>query len=128
MPPGVIHNRRWRDRKKTPIEPLKKVPDYDERNRVGSRSRTAAINVNRIYFVNENYERLVVSSNDVQEGGEPTRFTGQLPYMPVPGKDIISTDDFKRSFMVIGRRMIPVLSLNIPPKVYIILREIKNKV
>lgn len=113
-----------RKRKRREIEPLKKFPDYDERNKRGSRSRTAAININRIYFVNEGGERLIVSANNVQEGGEPTRFTGQLPYIPVPGRDIISTDDFKRKFEVVRRQMVPNLSLNVPPKVYIVLKEI----
>jgi len=122
----MYHSRYRKDRRKTPIEPLKEVPDYNKRNRVGSRSKTAAMNINRIYFVNEKFERLIVSANDVQEGGEPTRFTGNLPYIPVPGKDIISTEDFKKEYMVVGRRIIPNLSLNIPSKIYIILKEIKN--
>lgn len=110
-------------RKITDFEPLKQVPDYEERIRRGAASKQAAINVNRIYFVDKNYEKLLVSANEVQEGGEPTRFTGQLPYIPKVD-DVLSTDDFKRKFKVIGRHMVPNLSINVPPKIYIILEEI----
>jgi hypothetical protein len=115
----------YNKKRKKDIEPLKRFPDYKDRNKHGSISKTAAINVNRVYFVNENYERLLVSAHDVEEGGEPTRFTGQLPYIPIPGgNEIISTDDFKRKFKVVRRHLIPNLSLNVPPKVYVVLQEI----
>lgn len=123
----MVRERSWlkykRKKERKDIEPLKQVPDYHERMRRGAASKQAAINVNRIYFVDKDYEKLLVSANEVQEGGKPTRFTGQLPYIPEPD-DILSTEDFKRKFKVVGRHMIPSLSINIPPKIYIILEEI----
>jgi len=118
--------RKYRRKKEDDLEPLKKVPDYTNQKKRGSFSadKHTALNVNRIYFVDENYDRLIVSSEEVRTGGDLTRFTGQLPFIPERG-DILSNDDFSRRFEVIRRHMVPQLSTNIPPKIYIVMKEIK---
>jgi hypothetical protein len=108
-----------RKKNKTELEPLKKVPDYSKQRKIGS-----IINLDRIYFVDENYQRLIISSEEIRVGGDPTRYTGQLPFMPEKG-DILSNEDFTRKFEVIHRHMVPYLSYNMIPKIYIILKEIK---
>ena len=118
--------RKYRRKKEDDLEPLKKVPDYINQKKRGSFSadKHTALNVNRIYFVDENYDRLIVSSEEVRTGGDLTRFTGQLLFIPERG-DILSNDDFSRRFEVIRRHMVPQLSTNIPPKIYIVMKEIK---
>ena len=116
-----LYSRKRKRREDEDIEPLRKWPDYLKQRKRGS--HTAAINLNRVYFVNEDYERLVVTPDEVKKGGDPTRFVGQLPFVPEAG-DILSTDDFSEKFEVVRRHMIPNLSLNIPPKIYIVLKEI----
>jgi len=111
-----------RKTKREDLEPLKQVPDYVRENKRGSLHK--ALQYERIFFVDENYRRLIVSSSEVKRGGEPTKFTGILPYFPIKG-DIISTEDFSEMFEVVRRHMIPSLSPNLPPKVYIVLRSVK---
>ena len=111
-----------RKKKREDIEPLKTRPDYLKQKRRASYQ--AAINLNRIYFVDQKYRRLIITKNEVKRGGDPTRFTGQLPFIPEQG-DIFSTEDFSEKFEVVRRHTILNASLNLPPKVYIVLKEIK---
>lgn len=120
MPKELYGSRR---RRKKEIEPLKRFPDYSDQRKKGSMSHSAAINLNRIYFVDEDYKRLIVSAEEVRRGGEPTRFTGQLPFIPEQG-DVLSNSDFSERFEVVRRHIVPNLSLNLPPKIYIVLKEI----
>jgi hypothetical protein len=110
-------------KKRDEIEPLKTRPDYSEQRKRGLHQ--AAINLNRVYFVDENYRRLIISKSEVRRGGNPIRFVGQLPYIPEKG-DVLSTEDFSDKFIVLRRHLVPNLSLNLPPKIYIVLKEIKN--
>jgi hypothetical protein len=109
-------------RNKTEIEPLKQFPDFSKQIKTGSFHQ--AVNLDRIYFVDENYQRLIVSSEEIRSGGELTRYTGQLPFIPEKG-DILSNEDFTRKFEVVRRHIIPYLSYSIIPKIYIVLKEIK---
>ncbi len=113
---------RSRRKKREEIEPLKKRPDHLKQRRLVSHQ--AAINLNRIYFVDRRYRRLIITKNEVKRGGDPTRFTGQLPFIPEQG-DIFSTEDFSEKFEVVRRHTVLNASLNLPPKVYVVLKEIK---
>lgn len=111
-----------RNRNKKKIEPLKKFPDYSDQRKRGSLiNRQAAINLDRVYFVDEDLNRLIVSAEEIKRGGEPTRFTGQLPYIPEKG-DILSNSDFSEMFEVVKRILVPTLSVNVPPKIYVVLK------
>jgi len=111
------YKRRTRAGKK--IEPLKNEKDYGERTH--KKKSEAAMNVDRIYFVNEKYEKLLVTGSNVSEGGEPTRYQGILGRIPETG-EYVTTEDHKTRFIVLRVENILNNSKNVPPKKFIILR------
>lgn len=111
-------------KRKKVIEPLKQTPDYEDQHHYGS--RTAALELKRLYFVDENYEKLLVTSAGVSEGGPPARFTGQLEDVPIEG-DIIRTDDNKERYIVVRRERVLYKAKSRLEKIFIVLRKIEGK-
>lgn len=101
------------------IEPLKTEKDYGETYK---KKFDSAINLEKIYFVNEKYERLIVTGNDVREGGEPTRYLGVLKDIPRTGDYVIS-EDRKIRYRVLRWETVLNNSKTVPPKKFIVLRK-----
>ena len=103
-------------------EPLRSEPDYTEQNHKGTKSHLAADSFYRVYFVDENYQNLTVSTSGIIEGGDPLRFRGQLPFIPRQNEFIL-TENKSRAFRVMDVEYELNLSPSIPPRIYIILKE-----
>lgn len=102
------------------IEPLKQEKDYGEE--IYKKKSKAAINVDRIYFVNERFQRLLVTGSDVREGGEPTRYQGILGRIP-ENDEYLTSEDHKTRYKVLRVENVLNNSKNVPPKKFIVLRK-----
>jgi hypothetical protein len=110
-----MYKRRVKDKKKK-IEPLKEERDY-----LGKSSQ-AAVSTRRVFFVNEKYERLIVTGHDVREGGEPSRYLGILDDIPKRGEHITSADH-KIKYLVLRVERVLNNSKVVPPQIFVVLRK-----
>ena len=110
--------------KRREIEPLRTRPDYEEEKK----RREGYIAVDdlrrrRVFFVDEEYRNLSVTSESVKHGGRPTRFKGDMGRNINKG-DYIITYYAKRKFEVLRVEIELFRSVNSSPKMFIILKEV----
>lgn len=110
-----------RRKKDSPINPLRTGPDYTGSAR--HRQAISTFDFDRIYFIDESWNRLMPHRGGVDTGEEPSRFKGEIKFLPLKGEFLI-TEGAKRIFKVLAVIHELTKVKRMPPRLYVMLKEV----